>query len=53
MIDLIVDSSLSAEAHVDSTTTALFHPRNISKIKNMMSLQDAKILVHVFFFFTS
>uniref|UniRef100_A0AAQ6IFM4 Reverse transcriptase domain-containing protein n=1 Tax=Anabas testudineus TaxID=64144 RepID=A0AAQ6IFM4_ANATE len=44
---VILDSSLSFEAHVDNVTrTAFFHLRNIAKIRNILSLNDAEKFVH-------
>lgn len=46
---VIVDSSLSFEDHADNITRiVLFQHRNIGKIKNIMSLQDAEKLLHEF-----
>uniref|UniRef100_A0A3Q1J4G7 Reverse transcriptase domain-containing protein n=2 Tax=Anabas testudineus TaxID=64144 RepID=A0A3Q1J4G7_ANATE len=48
-LGVILDSSLSFEAHVDNITrTAFFHLRNIAKIRNILSLNDAEKLVHAF-----
>ncbi|KAI5085265.1 hypothetical protein C0J45_6403, partial [Silurus meridionalis] len=49
-LGVIIDPSLSFESHVNNITRiAFFHLRNIAKITNMMSLQDAeKLLVHAF-----
>ncbi|XP_053486672.1 uncharacterized protein LOC128611310 [Ictalurus furcatus] len=48
-LGVIIDSSLSFDAHVDNITRiAFFHLRNISKIRNILSLHDAEILVHAF-----
>ncbi|KAI5614215.1 hypothetical protein C0J50_11162, partial [Silurus asotus] len=48
-LGVIIDPSLSFESHVNNITRiAFFHCRNIAKIRNMMSLQDAEKLVHAF-----
>ncbi|XP_053536545.1 uncharacterized protein LOC128632878 [Ictalurus punctatus] len=48
-LGLIIDSSLSFDGHVDNITRiAFFHLRNISKIRNILSIHDAEILVHAF-----
>ncbi|KAF7702428.1 hypothetical protein HF521_001711, partial [Silurus meridionalis] len=48
-LGVIIDPSLSFESHVNNVTrNAFFHLRNIAKIRNMMSLQDAEKLVHAF-----
>ncbi len=48
-LGVIIDSSLSFNAHVDNITRiAFFHLRNISKIRNILSLHDAEILIHAF-----
>ncbi|XP_053337496.1 uncharacterized protein LOC128509691, partial [Clarias gariepinus] len=48
-LDVIIDSSLSFEAHVDNITRiAFFHLRNIARIKNILSPNDAEKLVHAF-----
>uniref|UniRef100_A0AAQ6IE93 Reverse transcriptase domain-containing protein n=1 Tax=Anabas testudineus TaxID=64144 RepID=A0AAQ6IE93_ANATE len=44
-LGVILDSSLSFEVHVDNITrTAFFHLRNISKIRNILSLNGAEKL---------
>ncbi|KAF7686244.1 hypothetical protein HF521_015606 [Silurus meridionalis] len=48
-LGVIIDPSLSFESHVNNIPRiAFFHLRNIAKIRNMMSLQDAEKLVHAF-----
>jgi len=48
-LGVIIDSSLSFEAHVDNITRiAFFHLRNIARIRNLLSLNDAEKLVHAF-----
>ncbi len=45
----ILDSNLSFENHISNVTkTAFFHLRNISKLRNMLSVSDAEKLVHAF-----
>ncbi len=46
-VGVILDSNLSFENHI-VTKTALFHLRNISKLRNMLSVSDAEKLVHAF-----
>ncbi len=44
-----LDSNLSFENHISNVTkTAFFHLRNISKLRNMLSVSDAEKLVHAF-----
>ncbi len=46
---VILDSNLSFENHICHVTkTAFFHLRNISKLRNMLSVSDAEKLVHAF-----
>ncbi len=46
---VILDSNLSFENHISNVTkTAFFHLRNISKLRNMLSVSDAEKLVHAF-----
>ncbi len=48
-LGVILDSNLSFENHISHVTkTAFFHLRNISKLRNMLSVSDAKKLVHAF-----
>ncbi len=42
---VILESNLSFENHI-SHVTAFFHLRNISKLRNMLSVSDAEKLVH-------
>ncbi len=45
----ILDSNLSFENHISNVTkTAFFILRNISKLRNMLSVSDAEKLVHAF-----
>ncbi|KAI5090037.1 hypothetical protein C0J45_20172, partial [Silurus meridionalis] len=46
---VILDSNLSFKYHINQVTKlAFFHLRNISKLRNMMSISDAEKLVHAF-----
>ncbi len=48
-LGVILDSNLSFENHISNVTkTAFFHLRNISKLRNMLSVSDAEKLVHPF-----
>ncbi|KAI5608133.1 hypothetical protein C0J50_9626, partial [Silurus asotus] len=48
-LGVILDSNLSFKYHINQvTTTAFFHLRNISKLRNMLSISDAEKLVHAF-----
>ncbi len=48
-LGVILDSNLSFENHICyDTKTAFFHLRNISKLRNMLSVSDAEKLVHAF-----
>ncbi len=48
-LGVILDSKLSFENHISNVTkTAFFHLRNISKLRNMLSVSDAEKLVHAF-----
>ncbi|KAF7698006.1 hypothetical protein HF521_004516 [Silurus meridionalis] len=48
-LGVILDSNLSFENHINHVTkTAFFHPRNIAKLRNMLSISDAEKLVHAF-----
>ncbi len=48
-LGVILDSNLSFENHISHVTkTAFFHLRNISKLRNMLSVSDAEKLVHAF-----
>ncbi len=48
-LGVILDSNLSLENHISNVTkTAFFHLRNISKLRNMLSVSDAEKLVHAF-----
>ncbi len=48
-LGVILDSDLSFENHISHVTkTAFFHRRNISKLRNMLSVSDAEKLVHAF-----
>ncbi len=46
---VILDSNLSFENHISHVTkSAFFYPRNIAKLRNMLSVSDAEKLVHAF-----
>ncbi len=46
-LGVILDSNLSFENHISNVTkTAFFHLRNISKLRNMLSVSDAEKLVN-------
>ncbi len=48
-LGVILDSNLSFENHISNVAkTAFFHLRNISKLRNMLSVSDAEKLVHAF-----
>ncbi|KAF7704817.1 hypothetical protein HF521_021889, partial [Silurus meridionalis] len=48
-LGVILDSKLSFKNNFDQVTkTAFFHLRNISKLRNMLSISDAEKLVHAF-----
>ncbi|KAI5107668.1 hypothetical protein C0J45_1262, partial [Silurus meridionalis] len=48
-LGVILDSNLSFNNHINQVTkTAFFHLRNISKLRNMLSISDAEKLVHAF-----
>ncbi len=48
-LGVVLDSNLSFENHISHVTkTAFFHLRNISKLRNMLSVSDAEKLVHAF-----
>ncbi len=42
-LGVILDSNLSFEKHISNVTkTAFFHLRNIAKLRNMLTVSDAK-----------
>ncbi len=46
-LGVILDSNLSFENHISNVTkTAFFHLRNISKLRNMLSVSDAEKFMH-------
>ncbi len=48
-LGVILDSKLSFENHISHVTkTAFYHLRNISKLRNMLTVSDAEKLVHAF-----
>ncbi len=48
-LGFVLDSNLSLENHISHVTkTAFFHLRTINKLSNILSVSDAKKLVHAF-----
>ncbi len=48
-LGVILDSNLSFENHISHVTkTVFFHLRNITKLRNMLTVSDAEKLVHAF-----
>ena len=48
-LGVTLDSDLSFDAHIkNNSRVAFYHLRNISKIRKMLSLHNAEILVHAF-----
>ena len=48
-LGVIIDPDLSFDTHITNITrTAFLHLRNIAKLRNALSLQDAEKLVHAF-----
>ncbi|KAI5104189.1 hypothetical protein C0J45_5815, partial [Silurus meridionalis] len=48
-LKVILDSNMSFKNHINQVSkTAFFHLRNISKLRNMLSISDAEKLVHAF-----
>ncbi len=48
-LGVLFDSNLSFDSHVPSICkTACFHLKNISKLKPMLSMSNAELLIHVF-----
>ncbi len=48
-LGVLFDSKLSFESHVSSICkTAFFHLKNISKLRPMLSMSNAEILIHAF-----
>jgi len=46
---VILDHNLSFKNHISYVTrTAFFHLRNIAKLRNILSVSDAEMLVHAF-----
>ena len=50
-LGVFIDSELNFNAHISHVTkTAFFHLRNIARIRDYLSLDDAKTLIHAFVF---
>ncbi len=48
-LGVLFDSNLSFESHVSSICkTAFFHLKNISKLRPMLSMSNAEMLIHAF-----
>ncbi len=48
-LDVLFDSNLSFNSYVSSICrTALFHLKNISKLRTMLSMSNAEMLIHAF-----
>ncbi len=48
-LDVLFDSNLSFDSHVSSICkTAFFHLKNISKLRPMLSMSNAEMLIHAF-----
>ncbi len=48
-LDVLFDSNLSFDSHVSSIyKTAFFHLKNISKLRPMLSMSNAEMLIHAF-----
>ncbi|KAL6458600.1 hypothetical protein MHYP_G00320720 [Metynnis hypsauchen] len=48
-LGVVIDADLSFDAHITNITrTAFLHLRNIAKLRNALTLQDAEKLVHAF-----
>ncbi len=48
-LGVLFDSNLSFDSHVSSIyKTAFFHHKNISKLRPMLSMSNAEMLIHVF-----
>ena len=46
---MIIDSKLNFNTHINHVTKiAFFHLRNIARIRDYLSLNDAKTLIHAF-----
>ena len=53
-IGVSFDSHVNLEKHIMNTwKTAFYHLRNIAKIRNCLSQDNAETLVHAFFFYLS
>ena len=50
-LGVIIDSELNFNTHINNVTKiAFFHLRNIARIRDYLSLDDAKTLIHAFVF---
>ena len=50
-LGVIIDAELNFDAHIKQVTkTAFYHLRNIARIRDFLSLDDAKTLIHAFVF---
>ena len=48
-IGVVFEKSLSFLSHITATCkTAFFHPRNISKIRNFLTVETTKTIIHAF-----
>ncbi len=48
-LDVLFDSNLSFESHISSICkTAFFHLKNISKLRPILSMSNAEMLIHAF-----
>ncbi len=48
-LGVLFDSNLSFDSHVSSIyKTAFFHLKNISKLRSMLSMSNAEMLIHEF-----
>ncbi len=46
---MLFDSNLSFDSHISSIIkTAFFHLKNISKLRSMLSMSNAEMLIHAF-----
>ncbi len=46
---MLFDSNLSFDSHISSICkTVFFHPKNISKLRPMLSMSNAEMLIHAF-----
>ncbi len=45
---MLFDSNLSFDSHVSSICKTFFHLKNISKLRPMLSMSNAEMLIHAF-----